>query len=624
MRRLARLARFLTWLAPAPKPHSRTLTNLTNCTISAATPMNPRLRDFLRRPFQALLFAGLAGMAAGCAKPPAPLPKAEADTVRPTPSGGVIGTHAENGVHVWRAIPYAAPPVGALRWRAPRPALAWEGQREAVLPGARCPQLTNGFNRAEGKKPGMLLGQEDCLTLDIYAPKDALSKGALLPVMVWIHGGSNVWGGADQYDASRLAADQNVIVAVVQYRLGVLGYFAHPLIRNAADTDETSAPEDKAANFGILDLVQSLRWVRDNIGAFGGDPARVTIFGESAGGHNVAALLVAPQARGLFQRAIIQSGSFDSATLADAEGAKAEMRDLRNSAHDVAYALKADSAEALRAAPLDKLYAALELDGLGYLDVPTIIEDGVTIPEGGPRAAVATPGAFATVSVMTGTNKDEMKLFQLLDPRLVNTRFGVLITAKDQDFYDANSDYMSRVWRIRSVDGPAASMAAAGHADVYAYRFDWDDGGKFLTTDTGKLIGAAHAMEIPFVFHRFQLFGPLDPTVFAKKTAADREALAAAMGAYWASFARDGAPSAPGAPAWPKWSDNGGTLLRLDTAAGGGVEPMAGVDSMERLIADLKADPRLDDAERCLIARGAAEWNPGVSAAIIAGLGICS
>jgi para-nitrobenzyl esterase len=205
----------------------------------------------------------------------------------------------------------------------------------------------------------------------------------------------------------------------------------------------------------------------------------------------------------------------------------------------------------------------------------------------------------------------------------VNTRFGVLISAKDQDFYDANSDYMSRVWRIRSVDGPAAALAAAGHADVYAYRFDWDDGGKFLSTDTGKLLGAAHAMEIPFVFDRFRLFGSLDNAVFAKATLADRQALADQMGAYWANFARSGVPSAQGAPDWPKWSENGGTLMRLDTKAGGGSGPISGVDTMERLAADLKADARLDDAERCLIAKGAAEWNPGVSAALVAGLGGC-
>lgn len=552
-----------------------------------------------------------------CEKAPSPPPAPEDDTRRMVETGALIGGHAENGAHLWRAIPYAAAPVGDLRWRAPRPAAAWQGVRDAVLNGPRCPQLTNGFNRAEGKKPGMLIGQEDCLTLDIYAPKDALTTGALLPVMVWIHGGSNVWGGADQYDGSRLAAKENVIVVVVQYRLGALGYFSHPLIRNMAETDD-----DRAANFATLDLVQSLKWVRGNIGAFGGDGANVTIFGESAGGHNVAALLVSPPALGLFQRAIIQSGSFDSTPVADAEGAKAQTRDLRNSAHDVATALDAASAEALRAAPVEQLYAALELDGQGYLDVPSIIEDGVTIPVGGPRAAVGTSGAFAAVPVMTGINKDEMKLFQLLDPRLVNTRFGVLISAKDQDFYDANSDYLSRIWRVRSVDGPAAAMSAAGHDAVYAYRFDWDDGGRFLTTDTGKLLGAAHAMEIPFVFDRFRLFGDLDGAVFARKTLAERQKLADDMGAYWANFARTGAPSATESD-WPKWSENGGTLKRLDVASDQGPPTLQGLDTMEKLLADFASDPRLDLAERCLIAKGAAEWNPEISAAMLAALGEC-
>ncbi|MBY0421813.1 MAG: carboxylesterase family protein, partial [Parvularculaceae bacterium] len=347
---------------------------------------------------------------AACAHESEPKSVPATETRRETTLGPVVGAIAENGAHVWRAIPYASPPVGALRWRAPQAAAPWSDDRTAVAAGPRCPQLTSPLNRIKGKKPGALIGAEDCLTLDVYAPKDALAQGALLPVMLWIHGGSNVWGGADQYDGARLAANENVVVVVAQYRLGVLGYFSHPLLRNAAETED-----DKAANFGVLDLVAALAFVRDNAAAFGGDPARVTIFGESAGGHNVATLLAAPQAKRLFSRAIIQSGSFDSVPAADAEGAKAATRDLPNTAHDVASALGAETAEALRAAPVETLFKALKLTPSGYLELPTIIEDGVVAPREGLRAHVASGAPLNAAAVITGTNKDEIKLFQIAD-----------------------------------------------------------------------------------------------------------------------------------------------------------------------------------------------------------------
>lgn len=565
----------------------------------------------MSRLFALAAFAALAACTSGA--PPEPPFVADETTKRQIATGAIVGGVLPNGAHHWRAIPYAAAPVGDLRWRAPRPAIGWEGVREAVVEAPLCPQLTNAIN-ANGEEPGQLRGQEDCLTLDVYAPPDALAGGAPLPVMVWIHGGANVWGGSSFYNPSQLAVDEKVVILAPQYRLGPLGWFSHPLLR--ADAPST---DDQSANFGILDLVAALAWARDNAASFGGDPARVTLFGESAGGHNIATLLTAPQARGLFHRAIIQSGSFDSTPQADAEGAKGGARSLRNNAHDVTTRLGATSAAALRAAPLAEVFKALELDAQGYLDLPRIIEDGVVIPEGGMRAALSQPDAVAETPIITGTNRDEMKLFQIVDPRATR-KLGPLVFARDQDLYDAASDYMSRIWRVRSVDGPAAALAAAGRTDVYGYRFDWDEGGRVLFSDTKKLLGAAHGMEIPFVFDRFILFGDLDRVIFTEKTAPSRQALADAMGAYWANFARTGDPAAAGLPAWPRWSD-GGVLMRFDDAASGGPAAIATSDSMAAIIADMKKDPRLTDADRRRIADGAGEWNPDIAEEMRALLG---
>ncbi len=552
--------------------------------------------------FRRFAFA-LALCLAACGAPapePAAPPKPAPETLRTTAEGDVVGFLNDDGVQIWRGVPFAAPPVGDLRWRAPRPPAAWKGWREALDYSAKCPQLTNVFNAADGVKPGALQGAEDCLTLNVYAPPKSTGSSKL-PVMVWIHGGGNVWGSADQYDPSNLVANENVVVVTVQYRLGPLGWFAHEGIRGSAKT-----PLDAGANFGTLDLIAALQWVQGNIETFGGDPALVTIFGESAGGQNAASLVASPLAKGLFHRAIIQSGLFDSTPAARAENGAEEP----NAAAKIAERLGAKDADALRALSLEALYGAYELDAQGYLTLPLVIDDGVALPAAGLRAAIATKDGFNAVPVITGTNRDEMKLFQLVDPRLVNRWFGVLLTAKNQKFYDLLAAYQSRLWRIRSVDEPASAMTAAGHLDVYAYRFDWDEGGRFLLTDLKKLLGAAHTIEIPFVFNRFQLLGRLDRVMFQEKDAAERDRLSRAIGAYWAEFARSGDPGTGGdaaLPQWPRWRTGGGTLLRLDDGA---TELLTGADSVDALVADLGADKALSPKEKAIVAEALGLWLP--------------
>lgn len=525
-------------------------------------------------------------------------PQPAPPTERTISQGDVIGLIAENGAHVWRGVPYGASTAGENRWRAPNPAPGWEGRRRSVEFAPRCAQLTNRCDEDEGVEPGLVVGSEDCLALDIYAPADA--QGRALPVMVWIHGGGNVWGRSSLYDGSNLAVHEDVIVVVVQFRVGPLGWFCHQALR-----DDAQEPEDTAACFATLDLIVSLRWVADNIASFGGDPDCVTIFGESSGGHNVVTLLASPVAAGLFHRAIIESGSFDSVSAAEAEGVEG---DLTNTSNEIAHRLDATTAEELRAVSVEELYAACESGDGWFLDVPRVIQDSVALPSTPLREAFGSTETFNAVPIITGTNRDEMKLFYASDDELTKKRLGVLIVARDEDLYDAMASYVSRVWRIRAVDEPAKLMTAASHQAVFAYRFDWDDGGRLLFMDFKKIFGAAHGFEIPFVFNRFQHLGDADRFLFQKRTREDRERLSRAIGHYWASFARTGTPSCPGRPDWPQFSERNGSYLRLDTDNDGGIRVVNDTDTIDQVAIDLRDDSRIGDAERRLILDEMGDW----------------
>jgi para-nitrobenzyl esterase len=303
----------------------------------------------------------------------------------------------------------------------------------------------------------------------------------------------------------------------------------------------------------------------------------------------------------LFHRAIVQSGVFDSTPLAEAEGGEGE---LLNPSGKIAEKLNTDTAEELRAVSVDRLLAAYTRER-GFVDVPRVIQDGVILPAGPLRDAFGSTDTFNAVPIMMGTNRDEMKLFYLGDDRMTKKTLGVFVVAREQNSYDALTGYLTRVWRIRAVDEPAAMMTAAGHHGVYAYRFDWDDGGRLLFMDFQKVLGAAHGFEIPFVFNRFHHLGGADRVLFQKKTLDDRQRLSRAIGAYWASFARDGVPSGESGPTWPVYGEAGGSFLRLDADSDGGIEVIHGPDSLDALIADLNQEPRID---RCLVVEEIHKW----------------
>ena len=549
----------------------------------------------------------LAALAIACCALAQPAVAATADTAtaRTVSGGGVVGyVDATTGAHAWRAIPFAAPPVGELRWRAPRPPASWTGQRTAVTAAPWCPQQLSALDGVKKERWGEIVGQEDCLYLDVYAPPmtAAQAAGAKLPVMMWIHGGSNTWGRAEQYDGSALAARFNVVVVVVQYRLGALGWMSLDALRQGG-----TLPDDASANFGTLDHIRALEWIASDIGAFGGDAGRVTVFGESAGGHNVAALLASPRAKGLFHRAIIQSGSFRSEPAADAEGVTdGGPASATVVARRILGPGKPVDGPALRAAPLAAVFGAYKTAN-GQIDPLRVIADGVTLPVDGVSAGLDNPANYNAVPVMTGANRDEIKLFNALNPEFVWRLFGVLPMARDQAYYDAVSDYPSRMWRANAVDGPAARMVAGGQPAVWAYRFDWDEEGRVLFTDLGKLLGAGHSLEIPFVFGHFKLLGAFDRFAFTKGNAPGRIALSDAMMSYWVNFAATGAPGRGvkgDLPEWKTWSNASGAerIMLLDSPAGGGARMSNDLETRDRITTDLLADPRLKTpARRCTV-----------------------
>lgn len=546
-------------------------------------------------------------------------PTADPVTARAIPQGQLLGyVDSETGAHVWRSIPFAAPPVGDLRWRAPRPPKAWTGQRLSTGPAPWCPQQLSALDGVDKSRFGDIVGQEDCLYLNIYAPpmSAAQAAGARLPVMMWIHGGSNTWGRAEQYDGAALAARFKVVVVVIQYRLGALGWMANPALREGG-----TLPEDASANFGTLDQIRALEWIRDDVAAFGGDAGRVTIFGESAGGQNVAALLSSPRAAGLFHRAIVQSGSFQSVPLAVAEGREGLKPEAGGPVGErIAGFGQSVTGSTLRAAPLKAVFAAYELSEGEQTDPLRIIADGVVLPENGISSVLGQSTSYNAVPVITGTNQDEMKLFNALNPKLVRWVLGKLPMPRSGAYYAAVARYPSRMWRVNAVDKPAAAMTAGGNAAVWTYRFDWDEEGRFLVTDLGKLLGSGHSLEIPFVFGHFKLLGSFDRFAFTKRNAPGRVALSDAMMSYWANFAATGAPGRGvdgRLPEWKPWSSAPAAdrIMLFDSPGSGGVRMSSDLESGQRIVADLMSDQKVrKQKQRCEILARLTQDNPELNA----------
>jgi para-nitrobenzyl esterase len=570
---------------------------------------------------------------AGCSSTPS-APEPAADSLRTIEQGEVVGTVGHYASHVWRGIPYARPPIGSLRWRAPQHAESWSGTRKALTQGNFCPQFASPFGGVAGK-PGEVLGSEDCLFLDIYAPRmsaDAVPTGAdRLPVMFWIHGGGNVIGHAGFYDGGQLAKSQNVVVVAINYRLGPLGWFRHASLREG-----DSSPDDRSGNYGTLDMIRALEWVRGNISAFGGDPANVTIFGESAGGTDVFTMLLSPRASGLFQRAISQSGGThfiepafgenfiddDSpghagssnesliallqadGIAADRDNAKARLAGM--SANEVASYLRSKP-------PAELLGGYISDVGEGLVDVPMIFKDGVVLPVGDPIELLAGADSWNRVPVIVGTNRDENKLFMFADPRWVKNWFGILPRMRDEEGFNLQAKYQALMWRASGSDEPATAMLRSSDS-VWSYRFDWDEEPSLLGADLSVMLGAAHGFEIPFVFGHYEL-GEQGNVIFTEENLPGRGALSASMMSYWSHFAQTGNPGRGrdgSLPEWTAWSpkSDGDKFIVLDTTQSGGIRMSAGSVSQQSVgqLAAGDADLLLRD-DRCAILSAVKQWS---------------
>src|SRR5262245_22390563 len=616
--------------------------------LDPGTRTSTRRAALARTAARSLLLVALAG--AGCSRAPE-LPAPDPASLRHPPAGDVVGFVSPYGSHAWRGIPYAEPPVGDLRWRAPLPAAPWGDTREALAPASVCPQLASRFGGDTSAPAGSPVGAEDCLALDVWAPRstpEAVPSGdARLPVMVWIHGGGNVVGGARFYDGGNLAAREQVVVVALNYRLGPLGWLSHEAFRG-----EGTTPADRSGNYGTLDLVRALEWVRANVSAFGGDPDDVTIFGESAGARNVLSLLVAAPAKGLFQRAIVQSGGTETTPPAEAENlADAADPGERNSSGEVLLRLlvtrgrapsrdaakavagsmsPAEIASFLRGATAAELMAAyVTEEDEGLIEVPQLFRDGAVLPRE-PMPARLASGDFHRVPVVLGTNRDENKLFLAFDPELATWWLGLLPRLHDADRYQVLAEHMSRWWKATAADGPASAMVASGAPGVFVYRFDWDEEPKlFLIADLAQLIGAAHGFEIPFVFGHWDL-GPMSRRLFTAGNAEGRERLPGEMMSYWAQFARAGAPGRGASgelPEWTAWTQAPGAprTMVFDTPTDGGVRMAPDAVSEEEVIAAIGADPRLaSQRDRCAVYWRLARWGRAFDEARYASVGCAS
>ena len=561
-----------------------------------------------------------------CGEPPRPPPAASPDSTRSLAQGEVVGFEGDHGNHAWLGIPFAAAPEGPLRWRAPRPPEGWSGTREALDWGASCPQFASPAGGPDGEAAGEASGREDCLFLNVFAPRFApgeVPQGpGRLPVMVWIHGGGNSTGSAHPYEGGLLAARHDLVVVSVHYRLGVFGWFSHPALYGNAESEF-----DRSGNWGTLDLIQALRWVHENIATFGGDPDNVTIFGESSGATNVLSLLVSPAARGLFQRAIAQSGGLETMTRAEAENLQdASLPGHESSSQEVLLRLLiADgavdrSAAKVRAAAMSPAEIESFLRGrspealLGVFDgvglggmywAPELIRDGAVIPVEEPIDLFGRADGTAPVPVLLGTNRDEVKLFLLFGSDQVARFLGLPVWLRDRRAYDLAAEYPSKFWKASGVDEPAAAMQSARTTPVYAYRFDWDEEPSILWLDFATLLGAAHALEIPFVFGTFDL-GPGNPFLWDEAKLDARDRLSDAMMSYWAEFAYNGDPDRGRTGTLEKWTawDGSSTaapkFIVLDTPESGGIRMSADSVETRSLLAEIAEDPRFETLrERC-------------------------
>jgi para-nitrobenzyl esterase len=496
-----------------------------------------------------------------------------------TVAGGRVSGVQRGGVWSFSGIPYARAPEGPLRWRPPQPPEAWDGVRVASEFGTIAPQPLGTGGITSPSDPAAADPQsEDCLTLNVWTPDvpESVTDVPLRPVMLWIHGGGFTTGSGSVflYRGGSLCRHGDVVVVTINYRLGALGFLGH---RGLED------PDGLVGNWGLHDQVAALRWVRDHIAGFGGDPSNVTIFGESAGGFSVGALLAIPAAAGLFRRAIVQSGGPYAHSIDEGERAG----DRLAAALDVASCTRQN----LESIPAADLVSATDViakrrPDAGVLPLPFLpVVDGTFLPRHPLRAV--EDGSAAGIDLMIGTNRDEMTLFGLGNPALLDLDESGVNRWVSNAFPDVPTDALvasyreARTARSESVEArdtfvavgtdgvfrwPSYQLAAAQashEGSTYVYLFDWE------SPAFGGVLGSCHALELPFVFGAVgvpavQLFSGSGPEV---------DELSTRMQQAWLAFARSGNPSHELLGQWPTWDATKRTTMIFGPRTGVEVAP---------------------------------------------------
>jgi para-nitrobenzyl esterase len=467
-------------------------------------------------------------------------------------------------VFSWKGIPFAKPPVGPHRFRAPELPDSWEGVRDATSFGPVAPQTQREIMEFLGNDISNM--SEDCLYLNIWSPGADDKKR---PVMVWIHGGAFVSGSGSSswYDGASFAEKGDVVVVTINYRLGILG-FLH-LAEIGGEEYATSG------NCGILDQVAALHWVQDNIAAFGGDPNNVTVFGESAGAMSIGVLLGMPSAQGLFQKAILQSGA--AANVHPAERATKVAGHLL-----AALQVEPSNLSKLEEMPVEQLIQAADL--LPPMSLGPVV-DGVSLPVL-PEEAIKQ-GSAKDVSILIGTNKDEYNLFTVFDPEwkdadetkvtsLFEKTFGPLVPLI-KSYFSSNAslsqDLYNKLLTMSIFTGPALKLTElqiTHGAPVWMYRFDWE------TPVFGGALKATHALEIPFVWNNLDK----ENTSNFTGSSPERQGVADQMHQAWINFVHNGNPSTDGLPDWAAYDVNKRSTMIFNTESSVLNDP----NSQERIV----------------------------------------
>jgi para-nitrobenzyl esterase len=528
-----------------------------------------------------------------------------------TTSGEVVG-QVFSDIVLWEDIPYAKPPIEDLRWMAPRSVTK---SNSLIQPKKDnfCVQKPSGMGGAEINDDELFSGSEDCLYLDIRATK--IRHGKQLPVMFWIHGGGNTSGHKDIYDFSSMVRKHDVIVVTINYRLGPFGWFTHPSIQDLQEGD------DKTSNFGTLDIIHALEWVQSNISLFGGNPDNVTIFGESAGGHNVLSLITSKKAKGLFHKAISQSGYTTSISTQ-----KAYRQDTPSSTSEhTSWKIVNKVLEKAKLSPQKDLSSIeirktlKELDARdffinyserpSYQEIPLLTADGIIIPTGGLKEALSSREHVNIVPTIAGSNRDEVKLWLASAEYFVDLKysfFGSLlgvprVKVKDEAAFELFNSYRSRAWKIRGVDNPLRSLAFAGNNNLYAYRYDWDDHRKWPVANFKKLIGAAHATEIPLLTGNNKLVGDYGFLIYPKGPS--KSFLSKNMMSFWTNFAKTGKPgTSSNKQKWTKYNglnEIDSNFMVLDNRKN--LKMAKDQNSFESLVNDLYYEKDITDLEKCVV-----------------------